>query len=87
MHFFGTGGKKGLGEISLFSNFFPRSPFISAGGVRGIKASKNMSFFNAKIVRCPSGGYNKKVFKKFFSKDDLSPEKTVLNLFLKKCSK
>jgi hypothetical protein len=44
-----------------------------------------MSFFNAKIVRCPSGGYYKKTaifIEKCFSKDDLGPPKKCLTLFL-----
>jgi hypothetical protein len=54
----------------IAQNVFPRSPFLKCWGVRGIKACKKISFFNAKIVRCPSCGYYKKgnFFKKFFSK-------------------
>jgi hypothetical protein len=66
----------------LLKTFSLEAPFISAGGVRGIKASKKMSFFNAKIVRCPSGGYYKKVFKNFFPKVDLSPEKNFFKFFI-----
>jgi hypothetical protein len=55
--------------------FSLEASFISARGVRGIKASKKMSFFNAKIVRCPSGGYynNGNFLKSIFSNDDLGP--------------
>jgi hypothetical protein len=68
MLFFDYCEKKGISEISLlstlrlnYSKCFPlEARFISAGGVRGIKASKKMPFLNAKIVRCPSGGYYKK---------------------------
>ncbi len=58
--------------------FSLEAPFISAGNVRGIKASKKMSFFNAKIViEVPVVGLTKKgnYFEKFFSKDDLGHKK------------
>jgi hypothetical protein len=60
----------------LLKIFSLEALFISAGDVRAIKVSKKMSFFNAKIVRCPSCGYYKKrqFFEKFFSKDDLGHE-------------
>ncbi len=55
---------------SLLKIFSLEATFISVGGVRGIKASKKMSFFDAKIVRCPSGCYHKNgnFFKKFFQR-------------------
>jgi hypothetical protein len=61
----------------LLKLFSLEAPFVSAGGVRNIKATEKMSFFNAKIVRCPSGGYYKRgnFFQKVFSKDDLGPKK------------
>jgi hypothetical protein len=62
----------------LLKIFSIEAPFISAGNVRGMKASKKMSFFNAKIVRGPSCGSYKKTaifFEKFFSQDDLGHKK------------
>jgi hypothetical protein len=44
------------------------TPFISAGDVRVIKASKKMTLFNAKIVRSQWW-----LLQKVFSNDDLDP--------------
>jgi hypothetical protein len=57
----------------LLKIFSLEASFISAEDVGGIKASKKMPFFYAKIVKCPSCGYYKKgiFIKKIFSNDDL----------------
>jgi hypothetical protein len=39
----------------IAQNIFPGSPFMSARGVRGIKACKKIQFFNIEIVRFLSG--------------------------------
>jgi hypothetical protein len=61
----------------LLKIFSLEAPFISAGNVRGIKASKKMSFSMPKLLEAPVVGLTKNCnfFEKFFSKDDLGHKK------------